>query len=146
MNRNEFIVRCAACLGLTGLAVAFPGCSSARYIDASIEGPDMLLPLSAFEVVDKSGNIKSLNYIVAQNDKLEYPISVFRFGDGDYSALLMRCTHQGTELTVFGDRLQCPAHGSEFTNRGVVANGPADTNLRMFPVRLDGNTLRINLS
>jgi len=146
MNRNEFIVRCAACLGLTGIAVALPGCSSARYIDATIDGSVMLLPLSAFDVVDKSGNTKALNYVVAQNEKLEYPISVFRLPNGDYSALLMRCTHQGTELQVFGDRLQCPAHGSEFTNRGVVANGPADTNLRMFPLKLDGNTLRVNLS
>lgn len=146
MTRKEFMTRCAACLGLAGATVALPGCGTTKYIDATIEGPELLLPVTAFEVEDKSGNKKLLNYVVAQNNKLEYPISVFRFADGDYSALLMRCTHQGTELQVFGDRLQCPAHGSEFTSRGVVANGPADTNLRIFPVKLDGGALRINLS
>jgi Rieske Fe-S protein len=57
----------------------------------------------------------------------------------------MRCTHQGTELQVFGDRLQCPAHGSEFTNTGMVQNGPADDPLRTFPVRIEANTLKIDL-
>jgi Rieske Fe-S protein len=58
----------------------------------------------------------------------------------------MKCTHQGTELQVFGDRLQCPAHGSEFTLDGNVKNGPADTALRTFPVIKENKTLKIDLS
>jgi Rieske Fe-S protein len=57
----------------------------------------------------------------------------------------MRCTHQGTELQVFGDKLQCPAHGSEFNNSGAVQNGPADIKLRTFPVTLDNHQLKISL-
>jgi len=146
MNRKDFIVRCAACLGLPALGIIFPGCGATRYVDAAIEGSELVVPMTSFEVVDKSGKKTVLNYVVAQNDKLEYPVSVFRLANGDYSALLMRCTHQGTELQVFGDRLQCPAHGSEFTNAGTVVNGPADTNLRKFPVRMDGSTIKVNLS
>jgi Rieske Fe-S protein len=57
----------------------------------------------------------------------------------------MRCTHQGTELQVFGDKLQCPAHGSEFNSKGGVQNGPADTTLRTFPVEIKNNLLHISL-
>ena len=87
-----------------------------------------------------------LKHVVVQNDALQYPIAVFRFDSNEYRALLMKCTHQGTELQVFGDRLQCPAHGSEFTNTGNVQNGPADSALRSFPVIKEVKTLKIDLS
>ena len=44
-----------------------------------------------------------------------------------------------------GDYLQCPAHGSEYDNRGKVTNGPADKDLRTFPVTIDNNQLFIDL-
>lgn len=59
--------------------------------------------------------------------------------------MLMSCTHQNAELQVFGDKLQCPAHGSEFDNTGRVLNAPADTNLRTFPVTVENNTIKISL-
>ena len=62
-----------------------------------------------------------------------------------YTALWMKCTHQGTELHAFGDRLQCPAHGSEFKKNGEVQNGPAADPLRTFPVVVADNALKINL-
>jgi Rieske Fe-S protein len=46
---------------------------------------------------------------------------------------------------VFGDRLQCPAHGSEFSNKGIVGNGPADTNLRTLPVTIQNDNIYISL-
>lgn len=46
--------------------------------------------------------------------------SAFIGYENKYHALWTGCTHQGTELQVFGDRLQCPAHGSEFANTGAV--------------------------
>ncbi|MFV8347346.1 ubiquinol-cytochrome c reductase iron-sulfur subunit [Flavobacterium sp. ZB4P13] len=76
---------------------------------------------------------------------IKYPICVYRFDANNYSALLMQCTHQGTELQVFGDKLQCSAHGSEFSSKGNVENGPADRNLRNFPIKIDNNTLKISL-
>lgn len=81
-----------------------------------------------------------------QNGRLQYPIVLYRFSETNYQALLMKCTHQGTELQVFGDRLQCPAHGSEFTNTGAVQNGPADEQLRTFPIQIEENSLKVNLS
>ena len=57
----------------------------------------------------------------------------------------MRCTHQDAQLEVFGDRLECPAHGSEFNDRGKVMEGPAQANLRTFPVTIQKDKLYISL-
>lgn len=117
------------------------GCSSSRIVPGTIAGSDLVLPVSAF--MTKNGGYKS--YVVVGNDQLRNPICLYRFSDELYSAVLMRCTHQGAELQVFGDRLQCPAHGSEFDAHGVVKTGPASTNLRTFPVTIQNNQINISL-
>ena len=145
MTRKEFVIRCAACLGLGGFTILATDCVGTKYFSAPIEGSDLVVPFTAF-TQEKDSQTVFRKFVVAYNDRLEYPVCVYRFGENDYSALLMRCTHQGTELQVFGDRLQCPAHGSEFTSRGRVQNGPADTDLRTFPVNVNGEQIRISLS
>lgn len=145
MNRKDFIHTCGmACMGTLAFGLLLPGCVSVKMISAEISGSDMLVPLAAFEKPDdkKPGYHP---YIIAQNESLQYPICIYRLDEKNYSALLMRCTHQGTELQAFGDRLQCPAHGSEFTNKGEVQSGPASTPLRTFPVIIEQNQLRLSL-
>lgn len=85
------------------------------------------------------------DYVIVRNDAMEFPIYVYRFSDDDYSAMLMKCTHQGNELQASGDHLHCSAHGSEFNNRGIVAQGPAEENLRTFDVTADSTTIFIDL-
>jgi len=142
MERKAFIKTCGmACMGVMLVGPLLEGCSSTRMVPGTIAGSDLVLPTTAF--LTKSGNYKS--YVVVQNDQLKFPICLYRFGDDNYSAVLMRCTHQGAELQVFGDRLQCPAHGSEFDDHGVVKTGPAITNLRTFPVTIQNNQINISL-
>jgi Rieske Fe-S protein len=142
MERKAFIKTCGmACMGGLLLAPVLEGCGSSKMISGTITGSDLVLPAAAF--LNKNGKYKS--YVVVQNDRLKNPICLYRFGDDSYSAVLMRCTHQGAELQVFGDRLQCPAHGSEFNDRGVVKTGPAATNLRTFPVTIQNNQINISL-
>ena len=145
MKRIEFLKTCAwGCVGLMAGLSGLSSCAGTRYFPAALEEGYMLVPLDAF-LINKEGQSEYRPYLVAYNESLQYPIGVFRFSDTEYKALWMRCTHQGTELQVFGDRLQCPAHGSEFTHTGAVQNGPADSPLRAFPVRIESNTLKINL-
>lgn len=146
MDRKEFVLTCGkSCLGLIGLSLLTEGCAGTKYFSAPLEGSHLVIPLTTF-ISEKEGSPQFLRYIVVENPKLEYPICVYRDSAASFQALLMRCTHQGTELQVFGDRLQCPAHGSEFTNKGDVANGPADTALRTFPVTVRSEQLLIDLS
>lgn len=125
------------CVG--GILLA--GCVGTKTTPAILSSNELLVPLSAFLTKDNHWK----KYIVAENQKLKYPVCVFRLSDTEFSAVWMRCTHQGTELQVFGDKLQCPAHGSEFSDTGNVLNGPADKNLRTFPVSLRQDQLHISL-
>lgn len=63
-----------------------------------------------------------------------------------YSAFLLRCSHQGAELTVNGDVLTCSAHGSEFGKNGEVIQGPAEQQLTAFKVQTDAQNIYIQLS
>lgn len=145
MDRKDFIKTCGfACMGSIGMGTALQACSTTKQVRGKIAGDDLVIPVSSFET--KNGNNTYFKkYIVVHNDILQYPICIYRFDEHTYSALWMRCTHQGTELQVFGDRLQCPAHGSEFDNKGTAQNGPADVKLRTFPVILEKDQLKISL-
>jgi len=145
MNRRQFIAAsCISCMGAGFVLPALPGCAVARSGQASISGSDMIVPLKEFVI--KNGDRPTFKrYIIVHNEVLQYPICIYRFGENHYEALWMKCTHQGAELQAFGDKLQCPAHGSEFDDHGKVQNGPANEPLRTFPVTVSGSELKISL-
>lgn len=145
MDRKNFIKTCGfACVGGSAMATLLQSCGVSKTLSGTIKDSDLLVSLSDFET--KAGNETHYKkYIVVNNDLLKFPICLYRFDAQNYSALWLRCAHQGAELQVFGDKLQCPAHGSEFDNKGTVTNGPADKNLLSFPVTIDGNNLKISL-
>lgn len=147
ITREKFIKKCGyACLGSLFLPTLLQGCSSLNlvqknYIEGVLHDSILSIPLSVF---DNNGTKKL--YVIVHHPQLKYPICVYRFSDTDYNALLMACTHQGTELQVFGEKLQCPAHGSEFNSKGLVENGPAAESLRTLPVQIQAETLNISLA
>lgn len=146
MERKKFLTVCGTgCLGMMVAPMLLQSCMSTKFIAATLNGAILEFPISEFIESHKEA-IKYRNYVITYHEKLKYPICVYRISEGEFKALLMRCTHQGTELQVFGDRLQCPAHGSEFSNLGVVKNGPAEESLRTFPVEVNQNLIKINLS
>ncbi|MCU7550505.1 Rieske (2Fe-2S) protein [Chitinophagaceae bacterium LB-8] len=145
MNRRDFLLNsCAACLGAAASASIFSSCTSTRYISGTIVKDGLTLSKDEFKL-DQKGNIAYRSFVIVRNETLQYPICIYRFSEQEYTALWMRCTHQGTELQASGDVLQCPAHGSEFNNRGKVTNGPADRDLRIFPVTVNNKELFIDL-
>jgi Rieske Fe-S protein len=145
MDRKQFLKTCSfGCLaGITGVRL-LQSCGTSQSISAIIKDSDILVPISSFEIKNKK-ETEFKKYVIIQNEILKSPICVYRFGVTDYAAMLMTCTHQGAELQVFGDKLQCPAHGSEFSNRGVLENGPANSDLRKFPIVIENSTLKISL-
>ncbi|WP_461452352.1 Rieske (2Fe-2S) protein [Mucilaginibacter sp.] len=141
MERKDFLKTCGfACLSGSVLIGALEGCSTSKMVTGTINNSNLIVPMASFQ---NKGLFNK--YIVVQQERLKYPICVYRFTETDYSAVLMRCTHQGAELQVFGDKLECPAHGSVFSDTGKVQNGPADTNLRTFPVIVQNDQLLISL-
>ena len=113
-------------------------------VHATIMGENIELPLAEFTQIKKD-ETTFRKYIVIQNEQLQYPICVYRISVSEYKALLMKCTHQGNELSVFGDKLHCAAHGSEFDRQGIATIGPAVQPLRNFPVTIENQKLLISL-
>jgi len=145
MNRKDFIVNtCGACLATVGFSGLLTSCRSTKYITGEL-GTDGLTVSTDEFIITQKGKAAYRSFIIIRNEALQYPVWLYRLNTTEYSALWMRCTHQGTELQASGDFLQCPAHGSEFNNKGTVTNGPASYNLRSFPVIVANNELFIDL-
>lgn len=148
MTRQDFIKLCgASCLGLVGMTLLSESAMAAvNYVQQQDEEKENIITIDRNDFVksEKKDKIKYRNYVVVKNEKMEYPIVVYRFDENDYSAVLMRCSHQGSELTVNGDILSCPAHGSEFDKNGIVLQGPAEESLKIFTVSSDENNIYIH--
>lgn len=142
MDRKQFLKTCGlGCLGGIAAAGVLQSCATGRQATGTIEGDNLVVPLESF------GNEAAgyRRFVVLHNDLLKFPICVFRHAPNDFFALWMECTHMGAELQLFGDVLQCPAHGSEFNNKGGVRSGPADRQLRSFPILIADNHIKISL-
>lgn len=146
MERKQFITQCGlACLGMTGISLLLQGCTGTKQLAVSLDNNQLQVPLSSFHSSKNNANSYK-RYVVVQNEQLNYPIVVYRDNENQYTALLLRCSHQYNELNVNGELLSCPAHGSEFDSKGNIVNGPADAKLRSFPVTTDQQHLYIQLA
>jgi Rieske Fe-S protein len=144
MDRRKFIKStCASCVSATVFSSALlTACTPTQYITGKLERDGIVVDKNQFKIGSK-GSYSS--FIVVRNENLLFPICVYRFSEEDYSAIWLKCAHMGAEVNVVGDTLQCPAHGSEYNNHGVVTNGPAVSNLRTFPVVVRQTDLFIDL-
>jgi Rieske Fe-S protein len=144
MDRKQFVLKCgAACVGISGLTAVLQSCGSTHIAKSTINNNILSISKDEFIIQGKS---KRRNFIILRPDKLKFPIVVYHNSNDNYNAFLLRCTHQGNELTVNGDILTCSAHGSEFDKKGIVIKGPAEKNLLSFPVRTDNQNLFIQLT
>ena len=132
------------CLSGSLIPIVLSGCHATHYVNGTIglNGIDVLK--SEFTFAKKNKKVIR-PFIIVQHEKLGFPIYVYRFSENEFSALWMKCTHQGTELQAAGDHLHCPGHGSEFNNKGMVSQGPAELNLRSFPVSVTDDKISIDL-
>jgi cytochrome b6-f complex iron-sulfur subunit len=62
-------------------------------------------------------------------------------------ALSSACTHAGVTVgyTSSTMKIDCPAHGAQFSLTGAVLRGPANTPLRSYVTTLAGNIITIKL-
>lgn len=146
MNRREFTKQtCIGCFGGGLLSAVLAGCQSTHYVNATVESKGLSIPKSEFTYFKKEKPF-ARQFIIVNHGKLEFPIYLYRISDNEYSALWMKCTHQGSELQAAGDHLYCSSHGSEFDKKGNVNQGPAETNLRSFPVSVNDAKIIIDLT
>lgn len=134
-----------ACIGTGFLSGVLTSCKPTHYLTGTLEGNGLSIPASEFTYLQNDKPM-TRSFVIVHNDKLEFPICIFRLSDTEYKSLWMKCTHQGSELLASGDQLYCTSHGSEFDKNGNVTQGPAETSLRSFPTSLRDNKIFIQLT
>jgi len=146
MERRNFIKQCGvACIGGTTLVALFQSCANTNYFaPVSVENDQITIKKSEFVKVKKDKLVQR-KYVLVKTEKYNFPICVYKISEENYSALLMHCTHNGCELNPHGDYLICPCHGSEFSNKGVVQNPPAEENLKSFQIKTNNENIYIQL-
>lgn len=69
--------------------------------------------------------------------KINDELMLIRKSESTFIAVKTICTHKGCDVELEGDKFVCPCHGSEFTIDGVVTQGPATKNLKIFETIFD---------
>lgn len=138
MDRKEFCQHCTLlCLGgLTGLAF-LPACTHTAYINSRYK-PDP----KRLEVPKKK--LAEYRYAVIRSFELPAPVYL-NHQNGVYTASLMICTHKQCEVTPYGKILKCPCHGSTYSPKGNVLEGPAKNDLKNFKTESDEKNVYIYL-
>jgi len=72
-------------------------------------------------------------------------VMVIRASSTSVVALSAICTHAGCSMDfdMNKERLTCPCHGSEFTETGAVAVGPARQPLRVYTASMANNSITV---
>ena len=146
MERREFVKTCGfACLSGTALVTLLQSCASSNYFAQTVfENNQIAIKKTEFVKTEKNKSVQR-KYVLVKSEKYNYPICVYKTSEENYVALLMECPHKSCELQPHGDYLICPCHGSEFTNKGIVQNPPAEENLKAFNIRTDNENIYIQL-
>ncbi|MCB9334373.1 MAG: Rieske (2Fe-2S) protein [Lewinellaceae bacterium] len=145
MKRRNFIkTSCLGCLGAAVLGALLQGCSPFHLVTADIENNRVSLKKSEFIVLKKEKKAWR-KWVLVKTERLPFPLGVYRFDEGRYAASYLECTHQQCEIAPEGDYLQCPCHGSEFSNEGKLQKGPAGTDLKTFRITADAHNIYIHL-
>jgi Rieske Fe-S protein len=75
----------------------------------------------------------------------EYDVALQKMPDGNYQALLLRCTHADNPLNYTGTGYYCNLHGSTFDAKGDVTQGPAERPLRHLHTTINQERIIIQL-
>lgn len=137
-TRRDFIrTGCLHCAGLMGAGMLLQGCgSSVHLFKTTVQNNKVEVPVSEF------ADGKSM--VVVRNSSLENDILLVKKND-QYSALNLRCTHEGFGLTTTSNKIVCSAHGSTFDFEGNVLKEPALKPLKKFNTRVTNDKIIIDL-
>lgn len=146
MDRKEFLKTCGyACLGTGIVATILQSCASTNYYAANTISANKLVVRKSEFLKTENNKTLQRKFVLVKSERMNFPICLFNLSENNYSAVLMECTHNSCELHNQGDFLVCPCHGSEFTNKGVVQNPPAEQNLVTFKITTDNENIYIHL-
>jgi len=132
--KNVSVATLAVGCGI-GVSSMLVGCAPIKYVSGDYKKDKITLNTSDFD---------EQKFVVINNEQLGAPIYVTK-DDNGYGAFLMLCTHLQCELKPTGTFMTCPCHGSEFSNKGEVLNGPAYEPLTTYELVVENNKIIIKL-
>ena len=138
MNRRDFVQSFPVFptgLLLGASALSLSACGGMPYLAPRGSGNRLVVSAA---LVPEAG-------VLLQRPGMEHPVFVHATQQGKYTALLVRCTHQGCQPDPIGDRFVCPCHGSEFDLEGAVLRGPAERSLPRYRVAREGEDVVVTL-
>lgn len=136
VNRRTFLKQTTAgTCACIGASVGLTSCVSYVFVPYQIVEGKL--------VINKIDFLES-NYVLVKVDKLAEAVFVSKDPEGNYTAVLTKCTHKGCEVRPSANILLCPCHGSEYDLTGKVLEGPAEENLVPFKVETDEQKIYIS--
>jgi Rieske Fe-S protein len=141
MERREFIKKsCSVCIAISAgllMGSSLSSCSSVSVYKTASNQNKITVPVSLFAAADLQ--------IIRLRDS-EYDIALRKEQDGNYTALLLRCTHADNQLNSTGNGFYCTLHGSRFDKEGTVTKGPAEHPLKKFTTEIINDNIIIHLT
>jgi len=132
LDRRDFLLGCAGCALALG-----EGCLAVN--------PAPLLDADAQGTVALEGRLKSPgDQIKVRLPGVPDPVLVWRGAQGVKAASIV-CTHRGSEVAfnAAAGTLDCPSHGSRFSQDGKVVEGPAKKPLASYQATVDADRLTL---
>jgi nitrite reductase/ring-hydroxylating ferredoxin subunit len=116
LNRRQFVVLAASCAAACACGVAVAA-NDTGTVDI---GPATDFPTDGIydQYIKKS------------------KIVIYRESGQMYASTAV-CPHRGAIMTVKGDTVYCPKHGSTFSPEGTVTKGPAEDSLERYAISVD---------
>jgi cytochrome b6-f complex iron-sulfur subunit len=146
MERRKFIKSCCcAVIGVPFTASLLQSCGAIYYANSTRDKERLVVSKSEFIRIKKNKQVER-DYVLLSFNEMGFPICLYKTDKINYTASLLKCTHNGCELNVGGGIYTCPCHGSEFTSTGKVLQGPANEDLKIFKTETDHENIYIYLS
>lgn len=136
MKRREFLETTGkvALYGGALMTYGVSGCTSTQWAAYTTSGST---------IVVKKESFAGRSFVMVDAGLAAGPLLIHEYETGQYSAVVMKCTHKGCGLDQVGDMLECRCHGSEFSMQGNVLKGPADRDLQSLKVRADNENIYV---
>ncbi len=116
------------------------GCAAALTYPATVA--DGQISLSRSKLEQLTGGNKP---IVVKASDLPDPVILIPVDEKIFRAVSAKCTHLGCHVRPTQNFLVCPCHGATFDLEGKVVRGPAPRALTIYPVKVNGDRIKIIL-
>lgn len=139
VGRREFL----GAATLTALTLLQSACGDGQIggtAPGGTSGGTLVVTLSQFAALASVGGVARVD------GGSGTPVALVRTGAASFTALSLRCTHEGTTVNITSAGFLCPNHGARYSSVGVWQGGQVTTNLRSLPASYDAGAGTVSIT